>query len=64
MIALERTGRQQRAVLQGQHLRLLADQGDQHRIEFDGDGTGSGGGRHVGRIMPVLARACAVYSPS
>ena len=47
MIAFERTGRQQRALLQGQHLRLLADQGDQHRIEFDGDRTGSGGRRHV-----------------
>ena len=41
VVALERAGRQQGAVLQGQDLRLVIDQRHQHCIEFDGDGTGT-----------------------
>ena len=50
VIALERAGGQQGAVLQGQDLRLVIDQRHQHCIEFDGDGTGTGG--HAGPLCP------------
>ena len=52
MIARERTGRQESAVLQSQHLRFVRDQGYQDRIEFDGDGAGSGG--HVCPLCPFF----------
>ena len=62
MIALERTGGQQCPVLQGENLRLVADQRDKHGIEFDRDGTGSGCGRHLEDIMPVLFQVRPVQS--
>ena len=52
MFGRKGSGRQERAVLQRQHQRLVRRQGDQHCIEFDGNGVGGRGRRrHVGRIM-------------
>ena len=61
MIALERAGGQQGAVLQGQDLRLVIDQRHQHCIEFDGDGTGTGG--HAGSLCPFSSGMLAQSSP-
>ena len=61
MIALERTGGQQRAVLEGQDLRLVADQRHQHCIEFDGDGARTGG--HAGHYARYRLWMLAQSSP-